>query len=87
MRTGIPVVVLHRHLERSLGLPKHLLQAVSEVEEYRAFYAVQPQPGGSLRAGFAAAGRWIAQLELTRRESNSPFRRATSSSCASWHRP
>ena len=74
MRTGIPVVVLHRHLERSLGLPKHLLRAVSEVEEYRAFYAVQPQPGGSLRAGFAADGRWIAQLELTRRESTSPFR-------------
>lgn len=74
MRAGLPVVVVHRRLERSLGLPKALLRAVSEVEEYRAFYAVQPQPGGSLRAAFAADGQWIAQLELIRRDHNRPFR-------------
>lgn len=74
MRSGLPVVVFHRQLERSLGLPKAMLRAVSEVEEYRAFYAVQPQPGGSLRAAFAADGRWIAQLELIRRDRARPFR-------------
>jgi len=44
------------------------------VEDYRAFYAVQPQPGGSLRAAFAADGRWIAQLELIRHDRARPFR-------------
>lgn len=73
MRTRIPVVVFQQQLERSLGLPPSLLRAVSEVEEYRAFYAVQLQPGGSLRAGFAADGQWIAQLELMRRDSARPF--------------
>ena len=73
MRSGIPVIVLHRELERSLGLPRSLLRAVSEVEEYRAFYAAFPQPGGSLRAAFAADGQWIAQLELMRRERGRPF--------------
>jgi hypothetical protein len=63
-----------RQLEHSLGLPKPLLQAVCEVEEYRAFYAVQPQPGGSLRASFAADGQWIAQLELIRRDPARPFK-------------
>lgn len=74
MRAGLPVVVVHRRLERSLGLPKALLGAISEVEEYRAFYTVQPQPGGSLRAAFAADGQWIAQLELIRRDCDRPFR-------------
>lgn len=73
MRAGLPVAVLHRRLERSLGLPPPLLRAVSEVEEYRAFYAVQLQPGGSLRAGFAADGQGIAQLELMRRDGARPF--------------
>lgn len=72
-RARLPVVVLHRQLERSLGLPPSLLRAVSEVEEYRAFYAVRLQPGGSLRAGFAAGGEWIAQLELMRRDRARPF--------------
>src|SRR5215216_2515890 len=57
MRAKLRVVVLHQQVERSLGLPQSLLRAVSEVEEYRAFYAVQPQPGGSLRAAFAADGQ------------------------------
>ena len=74
MRARLPVVVLHRQLERSLGLPKPLVRAVSEVEENRAFYAIQPQPGGSLRAAFAADGQWIAQLELIRRHRTRPFR-------------
>lgn len=74
MRARLSAVVIHRQLERSLGLPEPLLRAVSEVEEYRAFYAVQPQPGGSLRAAFAADGQWIAQLELIRRDRVTPFR-------------
>ena len=73
MRARVPVVVLHRQLERSLGLPPSLLRAVSGVKEYRAFYAVQQQPGGSLRAGFAAGGQWIAQLELMRSDRARPF--------------
>jgi len=73
MRAKLRVVVLHQQVERSLGLPPSLLRAVSEVEEYRAFYAVQPQPGGSLRAAFAADGQWIAQLELIRRDRARPF--------------
>lgn len=73
MRAGLPVVVLHRRLERSLGLPPSLLRVVSEAEEYRAFYAARLQPGGSLRAAFAADGQWIAQLELMRRDSARPF--------------
>jgi DNA-binding CsgD family transcriptional regulator len=74
MRAGLQVVVLQPQLERSLGLPRSLLRAISEVEEYYSFYASQPQPGGSLRASFAADGRWVAQLELIRRDRTMPFR-------------
>lgn len=73
MRARLPVIVLHRQLEHSLGLPPSLLRAVSGVKEYRAFYAVQQQPGGSLRAGFAAEGQWIAQAEFMRRDRTRPF--------------
>ena len=73
MRAKLQVVVLHQQLESSLGLPPSLLRAVSEVEEYRAFYAVHAQTGGSLRAAFAADGEWIAQLELNRRNYGRPF--------------
>ncbi len=69
------LVVLHRRLKRSLGLPSSLLRAVSEVEEYRAFYADTVSAGGVLRAAFAADGRWIAWLELIRRSAAQPFGR------------
>ena len=73
MRAGLPILVLHRRLERSLGLPSSLLRAVSGVEDYRAFYADTVSAGGVLRAAFAADGRWIAWLELIRRGAAQPF--------------
>jgi DNA-binding CsgD family transcriptional regulator len=76
LRAGLPMLVLHRRLERSLGLPSSLLRAVSEVEEYRAFYADTVSAGGVLRAAFAEDGRWIAWLELIRRSAAQPFRRS-----------
>ncbi|HET7273315.1 MAG TPA: LuxR C-terminal-related transcriptional regulator [Rubrobacter sp.] len=75
LRAGLPMLVLHRQLERSLGLPPSLLRAVSEVEEYRAFYADTVSAGGVLRAAFGVDGRWIAWLELIRRSAAQPFGR------------
>ena len=73
MRAGLPMLVLHRRLERSLGLPSSLLRAVSAVDDYRAFYANTVSAGGVLRAAFAADGQWIAWLELIRRGAAQPF--------------
>jgi DNA-binding CsgD family transcriptional regulator len=73
MRAGLPMLILHRRLERSLGLPSSLLRAVSSVEDYRAFYAETVSAGGVLRAAFAADGQWIAWLELIRRGAAQPF--------------
>ena len=75
LRAGLPMLVLHRPLERSLGLPPSLLRAVSEVEEYRAFYTDTVSAGGVLRAAFGVDGRWIAWLELIRRSAAQPFGR------------
>ena len=73
MRAGLPMLVLHQRLERSLRLPSSLLRAVSVVEDYRAFYADTISAGGVLRAAFAADGQWIAWLELIRRGAAQPF--------------
>ena len=66
LRAGVPALVIHRDLERSIGLPPPLLRAVSDVEDYRSFYKVKVPVGGWLRAAFAADGEWVAQLEMFR---------------------
>ena len=73
MRAGLSTLVLYQRLERSLGLPSSLLRAVSDVANYRAFYADTVSAGGVLRGAFAADGQWIAWLELIRRDPAQSF--------------
>ena len=73
LRAGVLALVIHRELERSIGLPPPLLRAVSDVEDYRSFYKVKVPVGGWLRAAFAANGEWVAQLELFRYDRARPF--------------
>jgi len=46
LRAGLPMLVLHQRLERSLGLPSSLLRAVTDVVDYRAFYEDTVSAGG-----------------------------------------
>jgi DNA-binding CsgD family transcriptional regulator len=79
LRAGIGALVLHQDPARSWGLPRPVVERLSSPSprDYRDYFAAAdpPVPGGILRAGVAAGGRWVGALEMVRRDGARPFSR------------
>ncbi|HUG13434.1 MAG TPA: LuxR C-terminal-related transcriptional regulator [Thermomicrobiales bacterium] len=73
MRARLPAVAFAPRPELSVGIPAKLLQLIGP-DAYRRAYAELGSPrGGVLRAGFASGSRWVAAMDLYRRDRRRPF--------------
>jgi DNA-binding NarL/FixJ family response regulator len=76
MRANLGTVAIHDFPQTCLGVPVHILDLKTPKEWHHVYHEIQTPAGGILRACFAARGRWIASVEMTRRESKRSFRPA-----------
>jgi DNA-binding CsgD family transcriptional regulator len=76
MQANLPTVAIHDFPHTCLGVPVPVLALKTPKEWHHGYHDIQTPVGGILRACFAARGRWIAALEMTRRESKRSFRPA-----------
>jgi DNA-binding CsgD family transcriptional regulator len=73
MQAGLRAVAFHDQQERCWGYPPEMLQAVEPGEHYRLYHDLRSPVGGTLHACFSSGGRWIAALQIYRREATHPF--------------
>jgi len=78
MQANLTTIAIHDYPQTSLGIPTQTLDRVLAVctpKEWHHIYHDNLTPvSGTLRTSFAAKGRWIAAMELGRRESRQAFR-------------
>jgi DNA-binding CsgD family transcriptional regulator len=72
-RLDLPVVTVHMRQDYCLGYRADVLGQVSPRDHTRAFHELQSPVGGALLLTIPARGRWIAALQLYRRETGHPF--------------
>jgi DNA-binding CsgD family transcriptional regulator len=68
-------VAVQERQEQCWGFHRDAFGATSPDHHYRGFYENECPVGGTLIGMFAAGGRWVATLQLYRREQNMPFQR------------
>jgi DNA-binding CsgD family transcriptional regulator len=73
MRAGVTVVACHDNQKACWGYPLQLLDRLSARDHYHAYHDTRTPVGGVLLASFAAAGRWIAALQMYRRTATPLF--------------
>jgi DNA-binding CsgD family transcriptional regulator len=73
MQSNLGTVAIHDFPHTCLGVPVPILDLKTPKEWHHGYHDIQTPAGGILRACFAARGRWIAALEMTRRESKRSF--------------
>jgi DNA-binding NarL/FixJ family response regulator len=73
MQANLGTVAIHDLPHTCLGVPVPILDLKTPKEWHHGYHDIQTPAGGILRACFAARGRWIAALEMTRRESSRSF--------------
>ncbi len=76
MQANLGTVAIHDFPHTCLGVPVSVLALKTPREWHHGYHDIQTPVGGIMRACFAARGRWIAALEMTRRESQRSFRPA-----------
>jgi len=74
MRANRPAVAFQDRQELCWGYPPDVLGRLSPGEHHRRFHELRSPVGGTLLAGFAAGGRWVAALQAYRRDALRPFR-------------
>ncbi len=75
MRAGLTAVALHDRQEACWGYPPRHFGRVSARDHHHAFHENQAPAGGSLLVSIPAEGRWVAALQIYRRDPGGPFRR------------
>lgn len=73
MRAGLPAVAFHERQPACWGYPSGLLDTVSDRDHRRLFHELACPLGGGLLAHFSADGRWIAAMQIYRRDPARPF--------------
>jgi DNA-binding CsgD family transcriptional regulator len=73
VRMGLPVIAFQERQEICWGYPEEVLSLLSPREHRELYDASQGPIGGTIVAHFPDAGRWVAMLQLYRREKNRPF--------------
>ncbi len=78
MRAGLAAVAFHDRMERCWGMTPRIFADTSEREWQRGFHEDgKVPPGGVLVSSFAADGRWLVGLNMTRLDArDAPFRPA-----------
>ncbi|MHB8736716.1 MAG: helix-turn-helix transcriptional regulator [Terriglobales bacterium] len=78
MRAGLAAVAFHDRMERCWGMTPRIFATASAQEWHRAYHEEGKAPsGGVLVSSFAADGRWLAGLNMTRLDAHdAPFRPA-----------
>jgi DNA-binding CsgD family transcriptional regulator len=78
MQSNLTTIAIHDFPQTSLGIPTQTLDRVMEIctpKDWHHIYHDNLTPiSGILRPGFSARRRWIAAMELGRRESKLAFR-------------
>lgn len=74
MATSVPVAALQERQAACWGYPPDLLAPVAPEDHYRLYHEMETPVGGAIQAVFRANGRWVAALQLYRRDARSPFR-------------
>lgn len=75
MRLSLTSVAVHERKADCLGYPAAALDHLSDREHYHAFHELRSPVGGTLLGAFPADGRWVAALQLYRRDPRQPFRK------------
>ena len=73
LRLRLPAVAIHADQQICWGYPSDVLSQLPAREHERIFHEIQSPAGRALMAHFADGGRWIAALQLYRREAARPF--------------
>lgn len=73
MSAGVPVAAFHDRQDACWGIPKPLMERVSDQDHWHFYHTSQTPTGGVLFASFAIHGRWIALLQIYRRDQHRPF--------------
>ncbi len=76
MRLRLPVVASHSRQAECWGFPSDILATLTEREHERAFHEVGSPAGGTILANFASRGRWVASMQMYRRDPGHPFTRS-----------
>jgi DNA-binding CsgD family transcriptional regulator len=74
MRAGLHAVAFHDRQETCWGYPRELLDQIEPRDHFRLFHELRSPVGGTLHACFSHAGRWVAALQIYRRDAARPFR-------------
>lgn len=74
MRAGLTASVMHDRQELCFGFPAEVLAQVSPKDHYALFHELRSPVGGTMFGCFPARGRWVAALQMYRREGHAPFR-------------
>lgn len=74
-RLALPVVVVNERQEQCWGFPDKVLGRVSPSEHRARFHEIRSPVGGSILAHFEESGRWVAAVQLYRRDATRPFTR------------
>lgn len=74
MRAGLTASVMHDRQELCFGFPAEVLAQVSPKDHYSLFHELRSPVGGTIFGCFPARGRWVAALQMYRREGHAPFR-------------
>jgi DNA-binding CsgD family transcriptional regulator len=76
MRLGLAFVAVFENQSEAWGYSRDVPARVDHRAHRRVFHELRSPRGGTLCGCFAARGRWVAALQLHRRDAGRPFRRS-----------
>lgn len=76
MRLRLPVVASHSRQADCWGFPGTILAELSADQHEQAFHEVGSPAGGTILANFASRGRWVASMQMYRRDPGHQFSRS-----------
>lgn len=74
MRLGLNAVAIHDDQAACWGLPPQLSTRISARDHHHYFHELRSPVGGTLFGCFASRGRWVAALQMYRRDEGRSFR-------------
>jgi len=76
MRMNLPVVANQERRDMCWEYPHEALVPIDDRAHRATFHDLRCPIGGTLLASFSADDRWIASMQMYRRDASSPFRRS-----------
>lgn len=76
MRLRLPVVANHARQVDCWGFPADILATISADEHEHAYFELGSPHGGTILANFSSGGRWVASMQMYRRDPQHQFTRS-----------